>query len=95
MKKKILTICLATTMLFSNMNVSATSLLAKQVEAKNSAVQETYVTNNNSSNENAIDKEETKKKTSVGGMGTILFTVVGISLIAGTVAGMRKNREEC
>lgn len=37
------------------------------------------------------------KKVSIpqtGGMGTVLFTVVGISLMAGAVIAMKKNREE-
>ena len=29
-----------------------------------------------------------------GGMGTVLFTVVGISLMAGAVIAMKRNREE-
>ena len=29
-----------------------------------------------------------------GGMGTVLFTVVGIGLMAGAVMAMKKNREE-
>lgn len=39
---------------------------------------------------------ENKKVTipQTGGMGTVLFTVVGISLMAGAVIAMKKNREE-
>ena len=49
------------------------------------------------------DSDETKaqrlvnKKVTIpqtGGMGTVLFTVVGISLMAGAVLAMKKNREE-
>ena len=29
-----------------------------------------------------------------GGIGTVLFTVVGIGLMAGAVMAMKKNREE-
>lgn len=50
MKKKLLTMCLAITMLFSNMSVSAASLTAKQVEANNLTIQETHVISNNSPN---------------------------------------------
>ena len=39
---------------------------------------------------------ENKKVTipQTGGMGTVLFTIVGISLMAGAVIAMKKNREE-
>ena len=42
-------------------------------------------------------KEIKNKKLTIpqtGGMGTVLFTVVGISLMAGAVIAMKKNREE-
>lgn len=95
MKKKVLTICIATIMIFSNINVSAASLTAKQVEAESSAIQETRVVNNNNSNKNTTNEEEANKKTNVGTIGIILFTFVGISLMAGTVAAMKRSREEC
>lgn len=43
-----------------------------------------------------FDQIENKKITipQTGGMGTVLFTVVGISLMAGAVIAMKKNREE-
>ena len=42
------------------------------------------------------DKIGNKKLTipQTGGMGTVLFTVVGISLMAGAVVAMKRNREE-
>lgn len=42
------------------------------------------------------DKIENKKLTipQTGGMGTVLFTIVGISLMAGAVIAMKRNREE-
>ncbi len=42
-------------------------------------------------------KQVPNKKVSIpqtGGMGTVLFTVVGISLMAGAVIAMKRNREE-
>ena len=41
-------------------------------------------------------KIDNKKMTipQTGGMGTVLFTIVGISLMAGAVIAMKKNREE-
>ena len=98
MKKKLLTMCLAITMLFSNMSVSAASLTAKQVEANNLTVQETHVISNNSPNKKTTvttNDEKTEEKITIDGLGTILFTFVGIILMAGTVAAMRRNREEC
>lgn len=94
MKKKMLIICLVTTMLFSNISVSAASLTAKQVKAESSTAQKTHVVSNNSSSKNTINDEETKKTNTVA-IGTVLFTCLGISLMAGTVAAMRRNREEC
>lgn len=45
----------------------------------------------------ADPQEVDNKKVTIpqtGGMGTVLFTVVGISLMAGAVIAMKKNREE-
>lgn len=98
MKKKLLTMCLAITMLFSNMSVSAAPLTAKQVVAENSIVQETHIISNNSSNKKTTgttNDEKTKYKTTINGLGTILFTFAGIVLMAGAVVAMRKNREKC
>ena len=46
---------------------------------------------------NGTHTEVPNKKLTIpqtGGMGTVLFTVVGISLMAGAVIAMKKNREE-
>ena len=45
---------------------------------------------------NGFTQVENKKVTipQTGGMGTVLFTVVGIGLMAGAVMAMKKNREE-
>lgn len=98
MKKKILIICLATTIIFSSMSVSATSLAAKQVVAKNSTAQEAHIISNNDSNKKTTgtaNDEKTKYKTTIDGLGTILFTFAGIVLMAGAVVAMKRNREEC
>lgn len=52
-----------------------------------------YVAN---SNKNDAMKIENNKVSipQTGGMGTVLFTVVGISLMAGAVIAMKRNREE-
>ena len=47
-------------------------------------------TNNNA--QQIINKKVTIPQT--GGMGTVLFTIVGISLMAGAVIAMKRNREE-
>lgn len=100
MKKKILIICLATTIIFSSMSVSATSLATKQVVAKNSTAQEAHIISNNDSDSNkkttgTANDEKTKYKTTIDGLGTILFTFAGIVLMAGAVVAMKRNREEC
>lgn len=45
---------------------------------------------------NGFTQVENKKVTipQTGGMGTVLFTIVGISLMAGAVIAMKRNREE-
>ena len=55
-------------------------------------------------NKKAVDDKTTGTHTEIknkkltipqtGGMGTVLFTIVGISLMAGAVIAMKKNREE-
>ena len=42
------------------------------------------------------DKIGNKKLTipQTGGIGTVIFTVVGVGLMAGAVMAMKKNREE-
>ena len=47
---------------------------------------------NNDNAKQVINKKVTIPQT--GGIGTVLFTVVGISLMAGAVIAMKKNREE-
>lgn len=67
-------------------------------------VDENSYTKNGDINYKKEDTSETKDALRVenknltipqtGGMGTVLFTVVGISLMAGAVIAMKKNREE-
>lgn len=52
---------------------------------------------NKDNTDGGYGKRVDNKKMSIpqtGGMGTVLFTVVGISLMAGAVIAMKKNREE-
>lgn len=52
-----------------------------------------YVANSNKNDAMKI-KNNKVSIPQTGGMGTVLFTVVGISLMAGAVIAMKKNREE-
>ncbi len=58
----------------------------------------TYASDNNLKEDKGAQAQRVdNKKVSIpqtGGMGTVLFTVVGISLMAGAVIAMKKNREE-
>lgn len=60
--------------------------------------QTAYDINYKKAETNAKDALEVKNKKvtipQTGGMGTVLFTIVGISLMAGAVIAMKKNREE-
>ena len=49
-----------------------------------------------SSNKNDAQQVENKNLTipQTGGKGTILFTIVGIGLMAGAIVAMKKNKEE-
>lgn len=69
------------------------------IDNKSSETGEVKIENNKAVDDatNGTHQEIKNKKLTIpqtGGMGTVLFTVVGISLMAGAVVAMKRNREE-
>ncbi|MFQ8697441.1 MAG: pilin N-terminal domain-containing protein [Peptoniphilus harei] len=70
--------------------VNKDSYNSLNLESENKMVASTTTDTTNA--QRLVNKKVTIPQT--GGMGTVLFTIVGISLMAGAVVAMKRNREE-